>query len=292
MKVYFTPVKLVGISPRLSLRGFFDHLVNNYAGESDFKSIDKEVKFKFFDDHDSFIVIVLTIKDIKNFCEGDDTGVDFTWKMSGDLSNKIAETNVLVISKKNYAGAYLNNEGSVRLNTFESKLRWAFRQLLRDRHKRSKRDERFSIERLVDSADIMNKVSRLSEIDEINATFTNPTTAMRMNSSIFKSAKSLRVVQRVGHFSLKSASKKKEITDYLEDLVKSGCSGISVKGTGSTSLAGETIGIADAVNSIYSMEYSDYISSLNGISLSQFLNCDLFKDAKKEILSNVLVRRA
>ncbi|RDL18476.1 hypothetical protein D884_03297 [Pseudomonas sp. URMO17WK12:I10] len=292
MKVYFTPVKLVGISPRLSLREFFDHLVKNYSGESDFKSIDKEVKFKFFDDQDSFIVIVLTIKDLKNFCEGDDTGSDFTWKLSGDLTNKIAETNVLVISKKNYAGAYLNNEGSVRLNTFESKLRWAFRQVLRNRHKRSKRDEKFSIQRLVDSADIFNKVSRLSEVDEINATFTNPATGKRMNNSIFKSAKSLRVVQRVGHFSLKSLSKRKEISDYLEGLIKDGCTGVSVKGTGSTSLAGETIGIADAVNSIYSMEYADYISSLNGISLSQFLSSDLFKNAKKEILSNSLVKRA
>ncbi|MFS0827645.1 hypothetical protein [Pseudomonas phoenicis] len=292
MKVYFTPVKLVAASNRLSLRQFFDELVRTYAGEADFRSLDKEVKFKFFDDKDSFIVVVLTIKDIKNFCEGDDDGVDFTWKISGDLSNKIAETNILVISKANYAGAYLNNEGSVRLNSFESKMRWIFLKKIRNTYNHAKRSEKFNVSRLVDSADIINKVSRFSEIDEINATFTYPTTSSRMNSSIFKAAKSIRMVQRVGHFSLKTKSSKQEMADYLEGLVKKGYSGVSVKGVGPMNMAGETIGIADAVNSIYSMEYSDYISSLNGVSLSKFLSCDLFKDAKKEILSNILVKKA
>lgn len=292
MKVYFTPVKVAVSSSRLSITEFFSCLTNSYRGESDFRSVDKEVKFKFFEDAQTFIVIALTTKELKNFCEGSDTGSDFVWKMSGDLSNKIAETNVLIISKKNFAGAYLHNEGSVRVNTFESKLRWTFRKVLRDKYGKSKRDEKFNIERLVDSDDILKKVSRLSEIDEINATFTNPSTSKRMNGAIFKDAKTLRITQRVGSYSLKTLTKRKEITDYLEGLVRSGCSNISIKGTVSGSLAGETIGVADAVNSIYAMEYSDYISELNGISLSKFLQSNLFMIAKKEVLSSTLVKKA
>ena len=291
MKVYFTPVKIAVSSSRLSITEFFDYLTKNYNGESDFKSTDKEVKFKFFEDAQVFIVIALTTKELKNFCEGSDTGSDFVWKMSDDILNKIAETNVLIISKKNFAGAYLHNEGSVRINTFESKLRWTFRQVLRDKYGKSKRDEKFSIERLVDSDDILKKVSRLSEIDEINATFSNPATSVRMNGSIFKDAKSLRVTQRVGAYSLKKLTKRKELSDYLEGLIKNGCSNVSIKGTVSGSLAGETIGVADAVNSIYAMEYSEYISELNGISLSQFLQSKLFTMAKSEILSSSLVKK-
>ncbi len=292
MKVYFTPVKVIGESQRVNIHTFLHGLVSSYDGRLDFKSNDKEVRFKFFEDKDIFIVITLTTKDIKNFCEGEDSGTDFTWKLSGDLTNKIAETNILLISKKNFAGAYLNNEGSVRLNTFESKLRWAYRQAIRDQYKKSQRAEKFRIDRLIDSDDIFDKVSRLSVIDEINATFTNPQTSARMNGSIFKSAKSMRVTQRVGGFSLKRKKNKKEISDYLEGLVKSGCSGISIKGAVSGNTAGETIGIIDSVNSIHSLEYADYIASLDGLNLSDFLSSDILKIAKKEIFSKPLILNA
>jgi len=292
MKVYFTPIKITANSSRLSLLNFFDNLVKNYQGQSDFHSVDKEIKFKFFEDPDCFIVVVLTTKDLGNFCEGDDSGADFEWKMSGSLLNKMAETNILLISKKNYAGAYLHNEGSVRINTFETKLRWLFRQTLRDRYQKSKRDEKFSILRLVDSDDIIKKVSRLSSIDEINATFLNTSTIMRSNGSIYKDAKTVRITQRMDGFSLKTLTKKQEISDYLEDLVKKGCSGISIKGTGPKSIAGETIGIADAVNSIHSMEYSEYIAELNGKKLSQLLGSSFFTAVKTMIMSNPLVKKA
>lgn len=292
MKVYFTPIKIAVSGSRLTTTEFFDYLINNYKGESDFRSVDKEVKFKFFEDPQAFIVVALTTKELKSFCEGEDTGADFVWKMSGDLTNKIAETNVLILSKRNFAGAYLHNEGSVRINTFESKLRWTFRKILKAQYGKSKRDEKFSIERLVDSDDILKKVSRLSEIEEINATFSHPATKKRMNNSIFKGTQSMRVTQRVGSYSLKSLTKRKEISEYLEDLIKGGGANVSIRGTISGSLAGETIGVADAVNSIYAMEYSDYISALDGISLSQFIESKLFEMAKEKVLTSTLVKKA
>ncbi|MGE6387396.1 hypothetical protein ACQKEN_17230 [Pseudomonas sp. NPDC078416] len=292
MKVYFTPIKIAVSGSRLSATEFFHYLINSYRGEADFRSVNKEVKFKFFEDSQVFIVVALTTKELKNFCEGDDTGADFVWKMSGDLTNKIAETNILILSKINFAGAYLHNEGSVRINNFESKLRWMFRKILKNQYGKSKRDEKFSIERLVDSDDILRKVSRLSEIDQINATFTNPTTKQRLNGSVFKDTQSIRVTQRVGSYSLKSLAKRKEISEYLEDLIKGGGGNVSIRGVLSGSLAGETIGVADAVNSIYAMEYSEYISELDGTSLSKFVGSELFEKVKKKVLDSALVQKA
>ncbi len=292
MKVYYTPLKTVTSSNRLTIAAFFSRLAVSYSAESDFKSVDKEVRFKFFEDNECFVVVVLTIKDQKNFCEGEDTGNDFTWKMSDDLTNKIAETNILILNKVNCAGAYLHNEGSVRMNTLEVKLRWAFKCALRSMFGKAKRGESFDVERLVDSEDILKKVSRFSSVDEINATFRYPSTSSNMSGVLYKEAKSIRVVQRIGGISLSKLRKKKEITSYLEGLVKDGCTNVSVKGTISGSMVGETVGVADAVNSIHSVNHSDYIAELNGMNLSKFLDSDLYKAAKAKILTCKLVRDA
>lgn len=291
MKVYCTPVKIVCTSGRYSASTFLSANANSKTTGMDYATADKSVVFRFYEDKDIFACVILTIKSSKSYCSANKINQDFTLSMHGTGKNSISESNLLIINKGNLHGVYVHNEGSMQLSIFESKFKSFYNLSLRNVLANKKRDEKISIERIVDNATLMDKISKYSFVDEINATFNNSVAATRfLNSSVYNKTKSIRVTMRTNSLPLKTKKSRQELADYLNTLVNANTGNVSFKGRETADSDGETVGVIDKANSIETLDHDEYLTLLNGMKLSAFLNSDVYKDRKKTVLSHKLTK--
>ncbi|MGP1242121.1 hypothetical protein [Serratia sp. CY37869] len=290
MKVYCTPLKIKCTSGRLSASSFFNQLALSYGKEIDSETTDKKVVFRFFEDGDVYLCVVLTMKKSKSYCEANEDKNDFTLSVKGAGGSTLSEANILIMKKNNMAGVYIHNEGSMPLNTFEAKIRAHYYSTLRGRFNSKKRDEKFMFSRVVDNSILLDKISKFSFVEEINATFTGNVASKRfLNGSLYNKSKSVRVTMRTGLIPISTKVEKDDLVGYLSELSKKSGS-VSLKGRTTANSAGETIGLIDAVNSIASFDHDEYLKDLNGIKLNDFLKSKIFSEKKALILSNKLLK--
>ena len=291
MKVYCPPVKVACTSGRFTAASFLSESAKNSIIDMDYSDSDKSVYFRFFEDSDAFSCVILTIKKSKSYVSANLVNKDFSLITTGTGANSISEANIAIVNKHNLKGIYIHNEGTMLLGAFDSKLRAYYYRVLRDKLTSKKRDERFVIERLVDSSSLMDKINKYSFVDEINATFVNSTTAARyLNSSVYNKTKSVRITMRTNNLSIKTKAEKDDLASYLTSLIQTQAQGISFKGKNSINVAGETVGVIDKANSIETLEHDDYMTMLNGMKLSAFLSSQLYTDMKKLIMSHNLLK--
>lgn len=256
----------------------------------DADTTDKKVVFRFFEDKDVYLCVVLTMKKSKSYCEASEDNNDFTLSLKGAGGSTLSEANILIMKKSNLAGVYIHNEGSMPLHIFEAKIRGHYYSTLRSSFKSKKRDEKFMFSRVVDDSILLDKISKFSFVEEINATFTGNVASQRfLNGSLYNKSKSVRVTMRTGLIPISTKVEKADLVNYLSDLSKKSGS-VSLKGRTTANSAGETIGLIDAVNSIDSFDHDDYLKDLHGIKLNDFLNSKLFSEKKALILSNKLLK--
>ncbi|MEA9392714.1 hypothetical protein SJI19_19600 [Acerihabitans sp. TG2] len=291
MKVYCTPVKIVCTSGRFGASTFLDSNAKTQTTGMDYLTLDKNVFFRFYEDKDVFSCVILTIKSSKSYVSASQIKQDFTLSMHGTGKNSISEANMLIINKKNLHGVYVHNEGSMHLSMFESKFRGFYNLSIKKTLGNKKRDEKIAIERIVDDATLMDKISKYSFVDEINATFYNSVAATRfLNSSVYNKTKSIRVTMRTNKLSIKAKNAKVDLADYLNTLVNAQAGNVSFKGRTSSASDGETVGVIDKANSIETLDHDDYLTLLNGMKLSAFLSSDVYKGRKKIVLSHRLTK--
>lgn len=290
MKVYCTPVQVSTSSTRYSLATFFNDNVTAKTTGMDYNDASKAVVFRFFSDKDVFACVILTIKNAKSYFSANMVNKDFSLTMQGIGKNKISEANILILNKKNMKGVYIHNEGSMLLQVFESKIRSHYYSNIRLLHGNKKKAEVFAISRIVDKVPLMDKIKKYSFVDEISATFISPSQNSRiLNSSIYGQSKSVRVTMRTNGMSLKTQSSKDDLAQYLTDL-QGNANNISFRGRASAASEGETMSLVDRACSVETLEHDDYLKSLNGMILGDFLKSTLFLDKKKLVTSHRILK--
>ncbi|MER5082689.1 hypothetical protein [Providencia stuartii] len=291
MKVYCTPIKLNCTSGRYTASAFFLDNAKKNTTEMDYSDSDKSIYFRFFEDVDTYVCVILTIKKSKNYVSAKQHKKSFSLKMNKLGNEPISEANVFIIKKNNLKGIYVHNEGSMLLSGLDSKLRSHYNNSLRKKLKTKKRDEKFVIERIVDNSSLLDKIKKYSFVDEINATFVNSTIASRLlNSSVYKKTKTVRITMRTNNLSIKTKKAKDELVDYLNVLISENGKNISFKGRESVRSAGDTVGIIDKANSIKTIEHDYYLDLLNGIELSGFLKEGIFTELKEVVMTHELLK--
>ena len=136
----------------------------------------------------------------------------------------------------------------------------------------------------------MDKIKKYSFVDEISATFISPSQNSRiLNSSIYGQSKSVRVTMRTNGMSLKTQSSQDDLAQYLTDL-QGNANNISFRGRASAASEGETMSLVDRACSVETLEHDDYLKSLNGMILGDFLKSTLFLDKKKLVTSHRILK--
>lgn len=292
MKVYCTPIKICSSVASYSVVDFFHDFANAYKEHMDYETADRKVMFSVFERPEHFILVVITLKKTKAFCQAKFDNLDDLFLSYEKLDgNGILECNILLFRRDNLSGVYVYNEGSMRLAHLDIKLRKFFYEKVRSKSKRVPRKERFEIQRLVDDSTLMDKLAKFDFVDELNVTLTGVTVNERfLNGSSYEKAKTVRLSFRTDGVSMKIKRNKEELHDYIQELKREHGSSISVKGRYSGAMDGETIDVVDTINSIYTIEHEEYLKDLDNIKMSNFGEAGLCDVLIDKINKNKLIR--